>query len=1039
MKKIGIFLDEITDSSIPESEKLAKLGNNTGNMLFWESLKSNLDLEVIPRRYINDPQKLDLSRFSAFVTTDLIWIRQMQDFSYLNKTLDAIGELPLIPISIGLQCDRMIPDFRLHPETVRVIRRISERCVMGVRGNYTAEILKSYGIDNFMVIGCPSMYMDTAGLLSVGTEKKSVGRVSANFETFYKKLDKPRLDFLRYCAENDFSFAEQTAASVSEKQIGDPLLLKNVQSWLGKNSHRFFDINEWRSYIRGFDLSIGARFHGNVIALWENVPALFLVTDSRTKELCEHFALPHIDISDFDRSEPVEYYYGLADYSEFHKNYPKRVGEWKNYLLSNGLTEENAMNKEAIQNKSSSHKKTAIFHTDHRGGLSRLVTLRLNRFADHSAVLLIYDGDSEYKEIFRKYEENGIFDKVLFFNHGTTLKKNGKSAILNELCGYYDALSESGGISLENADVICTAGDIYNPFALYLSAKKKSYSIVELCDGQLSDKSRYDIAFNIGDISADFRELQTEYHVLCGEDGGFCERIFVSGVTLDRLDSKLYESCITEKTDFDADLKNTAPENRKKLLSCYHDDLNELFADGQSTVLLLFNSLGYSRNAPYPDEKLPYIYQMLMDYYLASFDNIILKDHPNSFMTSSRNFPECRKISGYMPIEYINLTDGLKLSAVASISTTGISKIRERIGRNIEAGIGYFRATPLLHRMYTAFSVYKFLGNFGQELHQKISSDEVMQTYIDNVFPELASKIGGLNMNIIGNAFIVCGDCTPENGRNIINGLKNAHERAVVVFLNGNNAYDFISPDYPEVMDHILPIKVREEALENSLGVNAERFIYLFSKDRSVIEKMKDFSISRRLKYSRMNISAFTVSGRESENERKHLYTLLFNRQHLRSTDNLIRYFSDSRNIADKLIFILKALRAQGFDCKDLFHYGIHNSVIWSLSAYIFASDFKKSAWSILHFSDNSVTIIDNIYWNPGNQADILNRKMNEMPEESGAVIIFLRKIQALDCFKDGSVLSRNVVEVKVSDNEYVYVYSKNKDRIIRLLADMRS
>ena len=336
MKKIGIFLDEITDSGIPEGEKLAKLGDNTGNMLFWESLRSNLNLEVIPRRYINYPQKLDLDSFSAFVTTDLIWIRQMQDFSYLNKVLDAIGELPLIPISIGLQCDRMIPDFRLHPETAGVIKRISERCVMGVRGAYTAEILRRYGIDNFMVIGCPSMYMDTAGLLTVGTEKKPVKTASANFEAFYKRLDKPRTDFLRYCAENELSFAEQTAAELSDKQIGDPLLLRDIQSWLGKSSHRFFDINEWRSYIRGFDFSIGARFHGNVIALWENVPALFLVTDSRTKELCEHFSLPHMDIADFDRSKPVEYYYGLAYYSEFHKNYPKRVAEWKEFLKVNG-------------------------------------------------------------------------------------------------------------------------------------------------------------------------------------------------------------------------------------------------------------------------------------------------------------------------------------------------------------------------------------------------------------------------------------------------------------------------------------------------------------------------------------------------------------------------------------------------------------------------------------------------------------------------------------------------------------------------------
>ena len=49
---------------------------------------------------------------------------EMQDFSYLNKTLDVIGDLPLIPISIGLQCDSYLLDFKFHPETVKVLKRI---------------------------------------------------------------------------------------------------------------------------------------------------------------------------------------------------------------------------------------------------------------------------------------------------------------------------------------------------------------------------------------------------------------------------------------------------------------------------------------------------------------------------------------------------------------------------------------------------------------------------------------------------------------------------------------------------------------------------------------------------------------------------------------------------------------------------------------------------------------------------------------------------------------------------------------------------
>ena len=127
MKKIGIFLDEIKDKSIDEKQKFSKLGFNTGNMLFWHSLKTQLNLDVKSRWYIDHIDQLDLTEYKAFITTDLIWIRQMQDFSYLNKTLDVTGDLPLIPISIGLQCDSYDYSFKLHPDTVKVIKRIEQR------------------------------------------------------------------------------------------------------------------------------------------------------------------------------------------------------------------------------------------------------------------------------------------------------------------------------------------------------------------------------------------------------------------------------------------------------------------------------------------------------------------------------------------------------------------------------------------------------------------------------------------------------------------------------------------------------------------------------------------------------------------------------------------------------------------------------------------------------------------------------------------------------------------------------------------------
>lgn len=333
MKKIGIFLDEIRDYSIPEQEKFAKVAYNTGNLIFWESLKVNLNLDIKSRWYIKNSKQLDLSGYKAFVTTDLIWIRQMQDFSYLNDVLDVIGDLPLAAISVGLQNDDFDQDFIIHPNTVKVLNRISERFPLGVRGEYTAEILNKYGIDRTVIIGCPSMYMNTLGLRSVNNSQKVVNTVAMNFQTFFQKLDKPKIDFLIYGMKNGWDFVEQTQSELSNAQINDIKTLNQIQSWIIQSRKCFFNVDDWRKYIKQVDFNIGARFHGNVIGLWEGVPALFLTSDSRTKELCSFFSLPQLDISNFDSSKPIEYYYSMADYSAFHSIYPKLYINWNNYIL----------------------------------------------------------------------------------------------------------------------------------------------------------------------------------------------------------------------------------------------------------------------------------------------------------------------------------------------------------------------------------------------------------------------------------------------------------------------------------------------------------------------------------------------------------------------------------------------------------------------------------------------------------------------------------------------------------------------------------
>lgn len=353
LKKIGMFLDEIVDPACDIENKFSMLGANTGNMLFWHSLKKLLLLEILPRWYVKKPEKINFSQYSAFVTTDLIWIRQQEDFSYLNKLLDAIGDLPLIPISVGLQCNEYLTKFQIHPETVNILRRISERCVMGVRGNYTAEILTHYGITNFMVIGCPSMYINEGKFKDIERKKCKLEKVSMNFETFYYRLSGKKLDFLQYGMDRDVSFVEQTPFDIGEKHIADIELLRQLRNWLVRRRECFFDLTDWRKYMRQMDFSIGMRFHGNVMALWESVPALFITSDSRTKELCEHFSLPTLEIQKFDPTKNIEDYYEMADYSKFEEQYNTRWKEWEEFVYVNSLLDTEGRQKGVCTNAES--------------------------------------------------------------------------------------------------------------------------------------------------------------------------------------------------------------------------------------------------------------------------------------------------------------------------------------------------------------------------------------------------------------------------------------------------------------------------------------------------------------------------------------------------------------------------------------------------------------------------------------------------------------------------------------------------------------
>ena len=89
-------------------------------------------------------------------------------------------------------------------------------------------------------------------------------------------------------------------------------------------------MDQWLEDSARFDFSIGLRLHGNMAAWQAGTPAIWIYHDSRTRELCETMALPHMQIAKFLEMRDVD---EMKEKSNFDWQFYKE----RKSLLSNNL------------------------------------------------------------------------------------------------------------------------------------------------------------------------------------------------------------------------------------------------------------------------------------------------------------------------------------------------------------------------------------------------------------------------------------------------------------------------------------------------------------------------------------------------------------------------------------------------------------------------------------------------------------------------------------------------------------------------------
>lgn len=257
-------------------------------------------------------------------------------------------KLPIVVFSLGSNSfGTKLNIKKLKKSLIKFLQIISHKTEsFGVRGEYTQEILEKIGIKNATVTGCPS-YFETGPnrkvIKSYHKNKKLLigGFVSNRYvndcESHLILQDEEKYIKLLMGSYIKDSDLEGCHYKSHDKEI--------VNLYLKKRIHFFVNMDQWKSFIKdkNFSFYIGTRVHGSIMAINSGIVPIVTNQDFRSKEMCDLFKIPNIDLGYED--DIFEIYQNI-DVNKINKEYNKLFNKFSEWIELNGLK----INKEFYKN-----------------------------------------------------------------------------------------------------------------------------------------------------------------------------------------------------------------------------------------------------------------------------------------------------------------------------------------------------------------------------------------------------------------------------------------------------------------------------------------------------------------------------------------------------------------------------------------------------------------------------------------------------------------------------------------------------------------
>lgn len=351
-----------------EEEELLGKYFNVGDMMVYDSTLKMLDFaKATPLRV----QGATEEQIEEFKTYDCVVVRASNFVHNSQPGVTTWGDaaemlerikLPIYAVGVGAQAaDDTV--YRLEGPNLHFWSLVAERSkIVGVRGEYTRQVLEASGIHNVEIVGCPSMFRQRKRDLQVALPedlrrvafslRREVAPTYSSNRHRYLRLQRSLL--MKTAEEFDATVTFHGEVPERAYFYGHTEKMKEAREgflkngwWteaiaakmeaIYRNSFFFTEVEKYDEFIRTQQFAFGYRVHGILPALANGVAAAAVRYDSRSSELADTHDIPSFSAADIEKRSLREAFSEL-DFSRFNAGFQQRYDTMKRVLVENGIS-----------------------------------------------------------------------------------------------------------------------------------------------------------------------------------------------------------------------------------------------------------------------------------------------------------------------------------------------------------------------------------------------------------------------------------------------------------------------------------------------------------------------------------------------------------------------------------------------------------------------------------------------------------------------------------------------------------------------------